>query len=504
MASNAVGSERVSRIVGYVITTGDPRVVSPNLPQRIAVLAEANEANQATLSTTGKQITSAKQAGALYGYGSPIYNIMRILKPLYGDGVGGIPIIVYPQAKAVSAAAKVIDITPTGTATANGTHYLVIAGRDNIDGVFYSINILKGDTPVEISAKIEDAINNVLAAPVTAISTATKATATAKWNGLTSNDLSITVDTGDDDLGIAYVSATVTAGSGTPSIAGALAQFGNEWNTVVVNSYGTVSAVLDSLEAFNGRPDPEIPTGRFVGILMKPFIAITGSVAEDPSAITDARENEVTVAIAPAPLSKGFPMEAAANMSVLYCVVAQNNPEQDVNNKSYPDMPTPISIGVMSSYDSRDEIVKKGCSTVDLVAGAYVVQDFVTTYHPQGEEPPQFRYVRNLNIDFNVRYTYYLNEQIYVIDHVIANDDDIVNVLKFVRPKDWRSQLNTVADSLTKRGLTVDSQFMKDSLLVTLSSSNPDRLDTKFRYKRSGIARISSTTAEANFNFGNV
>ena len=128
MASNAVGIERVSRIVGYVIKKGDFRVQSPNLPQRIAVLAEANEANQSGLSTTARQVTSAQQAGSIYGYGSPIHQILRILKPLYGEGVGGIPIIVYPQAKAVSSVAKVIDITPTGTATAK---------RNNLPALLY-------------------------------------------------------------------------------------------------------------------------------------------------------------------------------------------------------------------------------------------------------------------------------------------------------------------------------------------------------------------------------
>ena len=43
---------------------------------------------------------------------------------------------------------------------------------------------------------------------------------------------------------------------------------------------------------------------------------------------------------------------------------------------------------------------------------------------------------------------------------------------------------------------------MTDSLLVELSSSNPDRLETSFRYKRTGFLRISSTTMEAGFNFG--
>jgi phage tail sheath gpL-like len=505
MASDAVGVERRSRIIGYKLKKGDFRLSSPNLPQRIAVLAEANEANQAGLSTAAVEITSAQQAGGLFGYGSPIYNIIRILKPVFGDGVGGIPVIVYPQAKASGAVAKVIDITPTGTATGNGTHRLVINGRTNIDGNSYDINIIEGDGAAEISSKIEDAINNVLQSPVIGISTALKATATAKWNGLTSQDISISLDVNGNSLGITYVVAQVTAGSGTPSVATSLASFGNEWNTIVVNSYGTVTSVMDSLEAVNGIPDPTIPTGRFSGIKMTPFVAITGTTAEDPSAITDARLNEVTIALAPAPLSKGLPMEAAANMTLVYSIKAQNTPHLDVAGTSYPDMPTPTLIGAMSSYDSRDQFVKKGCSTVDLVAGKYVIQDFVTTYHPLGEQPPQFAYVRNLySVDMNIAYTIRINEETYVIDHVIANDDDIVNAVNVIKPKEWKSQLNTIADDLANRALIVDSAFTKASLLVNLGTSNPDRLETSLRYKRSGTARIVSTTGEAGFNFGNV
>jgi hypothetical protein len=43
---------------------------------------------------------------------------------------------------------------------------------------------------------------------------------------------------------------------------------------------------------------------------------------------------------------------------------------------------------------------------------------------------------------------------------------------------------------------------MKDSILVGISATNPDRIETFFRYKRSGFVRIASTTAEAGFNFG--
>jgi len=92
MASDAVGTERISKVVGYKITKGNFATTSSNLPQRIALLGEANDANQLTLDTDPFEITSAQQAGERYGYGSPLYLMARILFPVQGGGVGGVPV----------------------------------------------------------------------------------------------------------------------------------------------------------------------------------------------------------------------------------------------------------------------------------------------------------------------------------------------------------------------------------------------------------------------------
>lgn len=501
--SDAVGSERISTIVGYKIIKGDFAETTPNLPQRIAIFGEANTANQGTLDTNAKEITSAQQAGENYGFGSPIHSMMRILRPLQGSGIGGIPTIVYAQASA-GATEKTFTITPSGTATKNGTHFVKIGGRDGLDGQFYAINIVTGDTIAEIKVKITDAINAVIGSTMTATATAGESTLTSKWQGLTSDSITVEVDTNDIELGITYAVVSTQNGAGTPSVQAALDQFGQNWVTIVTNSYGTESTVVDTLEAFNGIPDPDSPTGRYDGIVFKPFIAITGSVADEDTAFTDTKKPEVTIAIAPAPLSKGMPMEAAANMTLLYGRQSQDNPELDVQNRSYVDMPTPDNIGSMEDYENRDLFVKKGNSTVELVAGKYKVKDFVTTYHPDGENPPQFRFVRNLNIDFNFRFGYLLLEAINVLDHVLADDFDVVNADKVVKPKQWKAILSTYIENTTEKGITVKPSFTKEALTVNINISNPDRFDTKIRYKRSGFGRIASTTAETGFNFGNV
>jgi hypothetical protein len=167
-------------------------------------------------------------------------------------------------------------------------------------------------------------------------------------------------------------------------------------------------------------------------------------------------------------------------------------------------MPIPVTIGSMADYNNRDAFVKKGCSTVDLSGGRYIVTDFVTTYHPIGEIPPQYRYVRNLMIDLNIRFSYYLKEQIHVVDHAIAGDNDTVIVERVIKPKQWKQIIDKMAGDFVTRSLIADKAFMQSSISVTLSQSNPDRLETFFRYKRSGFARISSTIVEAGFNLGTI
>jgi phage tail sheath gpL-like len=502
MISDAVSISNISKIIGYKITKGNFSNTTSNLPHRIAILGEANTENQATLDLDPFEFTSAQQVGARYGYGSPLYHIARILRPLTGGGVGSIPTIIYPQATE-SGDAKILELVATGTANKGGTHTVLVSGREGIDGVYYDINIASGDTPSIIHGKIADAINNVLGSPCTADDyDPTKVECTTKWEGKTAEDFNIIVDTGDDDLGITYTVTQTQAATGTPSIQAALDLFLNDWNTIVINSYGAVSSVMTTLESFNGKPDPTNPSGRYTGIVMKPFIALTGSLLADPSSITDARLDDVTIAICPAPQSTGFQFEAAANMCVLFAPQAQNNPHLDVAGMNYPDMPTPDAIGTMIDYTSRDLIVKKGCSTVDLIADKYQVQDLVTTYHPVGETPPQFRYCRNLNIDWNVRYGYYLLELIHVLNHAIGGNDDIVTAIKVVKPKMWKQVLDKYADDLELRALITDSGFMQDSIDIDISTTNPDRFETFFRYKRTGFVRIASTTAEAGFNFG--
>ncbi|MBB6236493.1 phage tail sheath gpL-like [Pedobacter sp. AK013] len=502
--SSAIGLERKSRVSGYKINRGNFSNVTSNLPQIIIVLGEANIANQGSLSLIAKEITSADKAGQLYGYGSPIHQIMRILRPAGSDGIGGIPTIVIPQLSDVGATQTTHIWTITGTATKNATHFIRIAGRDSLDFVDYSFAVSIGDTPTQIATKITAAVSSVLGSPVIATFVAGVLTLKTKWKGATSAELKTAISNNGIDAGVSYAQTTVTAGAGSVDLAGAFAQFGENWYTTVINPYGT--AQLAALEAFNGIPDDEAPTGRYQGRIFKPFMAFFGSTltsADDIKAITDAagRIDQVTNVLCPAPGSEGFSWEAAANMVLLFARIMQDTPHLDVSGKYYPDMPVPVSglIGDMSDYNVRDMLVKSGSSTVSFENGKYQVEDLVTTYHPEGETPLQYSYARNLNLDWNVKDAYTLLEKNHVRDHVLLRDDQVTQVQNAIKPKEWKSVLYDLFDDLSEKALINEPAFSKSSLRVQISDTNPDRFESFFRYKRTGVARIVSTDAEAGF-----
>jgi len=166
-------------------------------------------------------------------------------------------------------------------------------------------------------------------------------------------------------------------------------------------------------------------------------------------------------------------------------------------------MPIPITnstfIGDMGEYNNRDVLVKNGCSTVTLENGAYKIQDLVTTYHPDGEVPLQYAYCRNLNIDWNVADSYRTLETLRLKDKTLVKDDQVTAVTGVIKPKEWRAVLFDLFDDLALIALINEPAFSKESLTVQISTVNPDRFETRFRYKRTGIARIESTDVEAGF-----
>ena len=500
--STAIGSERRSRVSGYRIMKGFFDTSSPNLPQQILIVGVPNTTNASTVDYTKmKEVVSAREAGELFGFGSPIYQAMRILRPLNSDGVGGIPTFVLPLEN--SGVALKLTFAVSGTATKSGTHTLVINGRESVDGYNYAFNVLEGNTAANIASQMADAINGNIYSPFTAVATTSNVELTAKYKGVISNDLKASVSA-VENLGVTYVLSTTTPGSGVSNSSRIEGALSTTWITAIVN--GDSPTLFQEFERINGVPYIDSPTGRYTPYIFKPFMAYTGitsTTVSDYTALTATSTNvgQCTNVICPAPGSLGTPVEVAANVVRLFSRTMQDTPEKDVNGMAYPDMPISQvpSFVMFTDYNQRDLFVKNGISNVTFENNQFLIQDLVTTYHVEGEFPYQFGYARNLNLDWNVKDAYTIIEKRALRDKVILRDNDFSNSTNTIKPKEWKGVVYGLFGDLVNAALISDAEFSKQSLRIEVDAVNKDRFNTFFRYRRTGIARIVSTDVEAGF-----
>ena len=147
------------------------------LPQRVAVIGQGSSG--ISYPTTKAQYTSSAAVGTAYGFGSPLHLASRQLLPDNGDGIGTIPMTIYPLAEAGGYTPSAGDITPTIGATVNATYQLRIGGV-----LSQAFSVIVGDSVAAVCAKIKTAIDAVLEMPVTTVDNGTDVAVTSKWNGI--------------------------------------------------------------------------------------------------------------------------------------------------------------------------------------------------------------------------------------------------------------------------------------------------------------------------------
>ena len=118
---------------------------------------------------------------------------------------------------------------------------------------------------------------------------------------------------------------------------------------------------------------------------------------------------------------------------------------------------------------------------------------------PELGSPLQYAYCRNLTVDWNVSDSYRTLETIRLKDKTLIRDEQVSDVSGVIKPKEWKAVLFDLFDNLAANALINEPEFSKESLAVQISETNPNRFETFFRYKRTGIARIESTTVSAGF-----
>lgn len=500
--STAVDAAVIARVLGiqtqYVNLRKDGIV---NLPQRIAVIGQGNTA--ATFLTTKRQVLSAFEAGTLYGFGSPIHRVVQQLLPVNGDGVGSIPITVYPIDDAATGVAAAGSLTPSGTQASSASYRLVIGGVKSETFV-----IAAADSVATRIAAIVAAVNAVADMPVTAADGTTDVDFTSKWKGVTANDIKISVEGVDV---VATTSLVFTSAAGTvftiiqptgglvnPAVTDALAQVGSVWETLVINCFDIADTdILDDYSEFG--------EGRWGSVVRKPCVVFTGNLATTVAnaiAVPDARKTDRTNAQIVCPGSLELPWVVAARGVARIAVVANNNPPRDYCLKALSGI-TPGADASQWLPSARDTAVKGGSSTIEVIDGVVRLSDTVTFYHPTGDPTPAYRYVVDIvklqNIIFNVDLIFATDE--WAGAPLLSDDTPTVNPTA-KKPSSAITAINALIDSLALAAVISDPATAKKNTVAGINGTNPKRLDAAMTVQLSGNTNVISIDLNFGFYFG--
>jgi phage tail sheath gpL-like len=146
------------------------------------------------------------------------------------------------------AAAKADGFSFSGTATANGTCYLMIGGKT------LQVGISTGDSAADIATKVVAKITalNAIQGSELRVTAAVKEDSTnvveltCKHNGVTGNDIDLRINyyTGEQlPAGISCTVGSMSGGTGTPDMTAIVAALGDEWFNHIVMPYNDTASL---------------------------------------------------------------------------------------------------------------------------------------------------------------------------------------------------------------------------------------------------------------------
>lgn len=489
--STAVDNSAVARVLGIKTEFSNLRRGGVFfLPQRVAVIGQG--ATLASFDTTKRQVTTSSEVGQTYGFGSPVHLATRALLPNNGDGVGSIPVTIYPLEDDGSGIAAAGDITPSGTALTTANYVVLI---NNIRSSAFTV--LAGASIADITAAATIAINSNLDMPVIAADGATQIDITAKWAGASGNDIHAAIEP-QADGGTTWGISQPSGGLTNPDIQPALDQIGTVWETMLLNCMDIADTVtLDLLLTFLD--------GRWGALQRKPGIAFTGNTIADVNsavAVSDARAADRANCQLVSPGSADLPLVVAARQLARIVKVANDIPPHDYGAQAATGL-KPGTDGQQWQFPARDLAVKAGSSTVEIRDGVVNLSDTVTFYHPTGEQTPAYRYVCDI-----VK----LQQVIFNLDLIFASpewngaplipDGQPTREATAKQPKSAVSAVASLLDNLALDAIIVNPELAKKNTFASIDEQNPKRLNLSTTVQLSGNTNIISVDLNFGFYFG--
>ncbi len=462
------------------------------------------------------QIISAKQAGALFGFG---FQLHRLVEKAF-DTNNNIETWVIPQDEAGGGVKADGSVTFSGPATGSGVANLYVGGELNA-----SFDVTSGDTATQIVAGLfaDFAANgpqNSPTLPTINGGNPEKLDLIVKNRGTYGNEYDISINleaTEKDAPGIGAVVIPMLNGLTNPNLQDALDGLGTEDNqnekhfTMLVHGYGQEVTALDIISNYNGPGNTFV--GNYSKLVSRPFVAVTGDTDPDEAALValralaDTRKLDRTNFVVPAPGSQTHPSEIGALVAGVVEATANVRAEE-----GYIDKPIPgarfgdDSERWTNKYSNRDLAVKGGVSTTLVKGNQLTIQNLATFYRPDdvAEESNGFRSVRNIAIIQNVIETVRLRFELPKWKNTTIVDDvsNVTDPASKAKARDVDSVIDEfvdLAEDFASKAWVFSASFTIDKLREggqVLIRGNGTGFDTKLPIILSGEGGIFDTTVE--------
>ncbi|KIQ84377.1 phage tail sheath subtilisin-like domain-containing protein [Aeromonas sp. L_1B5_3] len=361
-----------------------------------------------------------------------------------------------------------------GPATQAGTVYLLIAGQS------VQVGVIAADTAASIATKAAAAINANKNLPVTAAVDGTdtaRVNVTAKWKGLTGNDIDLRYNyyAGEQlPPGVTITYTGMANGSGAPDMAALIAAMPDEW-------YNHIMTPFNDTASLNTLRD-ELLT-RWGPLKMSEAIAYTAFRGTYGETITfgEAR-NDFLLSCMGTSKSPSPSWEFAAS----YCGVASYqlaiDPARPLQTLALPGILAPAKADRFA-FDERNNLLKSGIATYQVQPGDVVaIEREVSMYQKNafGDPDPSYLDITTpatlgkMRYDIKVMVTNRFPRHKLADDNVLAQIDPAQPV---VTPKLMEQAILEVALDWVTAGLMENFDLFKETLSVYRDTADRNRLN---------------------------
>ncbi|QBH96786.1 phage tail protein [Limnobaculum zhutongyuii] len=413
------------------------------------------------------RITRKDEAGEAFGFGSQLATMaIAFLNANPFTDLWCLAVDDDPEGPRAGGTIKL-----TGTCSQAGQLALMIAG------VKAYVNVKVDDAASVLAQKTAAAINLLTELPVTAQASGDTVTLTARWSGLTGNDIDVRVNYYTGEMlptGIGCDITPMSGATGNPDLAPTIAAFGEAWWQFVVNPF-TDTANLDLLAAeFVSR------WGGMRQIDSTCFQAFRGTHAQTSTfgtARNDYLLSTVGTNIAPEP-----PYIWAAVLAAVAVGSLSIDPARPLQTLTLPGLKPPVT-SARWTLNERNLHLYDGISTYTVDAGGYVqIERCITMYrlNKYGSPDPSYLDVETIATLSYIRYAIRTRITQKFPRHKLAeNGTRFGPGQAMVTPAIITDELLALFTELEERGLVENFEAYKSTLIVERSTTDRNRINVR-------------------------